>query len=114
MELTKRQQQVASLIQEELNQVIVREGLAPIGTLVTITEVYVSPDIEHATISFSIFPTSREEEVIKKLRWAVVELQHYLNKRLHMHFVPQLFFKVDTGVKKGAENDEKIAEILKE
>ena len=112
MELSKRQQQVASLIQEELSQDILRQGVVPLGVLATITEVFVSPDIEHATISFSIFPLESEQKVMQILSRSIVDFQHTLNRRLHMRFVPQLYFKIDQGAKKGAENEEKMADLL--
>ena len=114
MELSKRQQQVASLIQDELAQAILHEGVVPLGVLATITEVFVSPDIEHATVSFSIFPATQEPETMQILQKSIGDFQHNLNRRLHMRFVPQLYFKIDRGAKKGNENEEKMGDLLRD
>jgi ribosome-binding factor A len=54
---TRRQQQVADLIQREISVLIQRELKDPRLGFVTITSVEVSPDLRHARVFYSVMGT---------------------------------------------------------
>ena len=51
----QRHQRVESLIQEELNQIILKEAEFP-GALVTVTAVMVQKDLDYANVMISVIP----------------------------------------------------------
>ena len=56
MKLSKRQLRVGSLVQQELAEVLLREmDWAHAGTLLTVTNVRVSPDLAIALVFFLVF-----------------------------------------------------------
>jgi len=72
---------VAKIIEEELDM----DG----SPLVTVMGAEVSPTLEHAKIKISVLPTDRETDVLAELKHRIYDLQHIVNKTLHMHPVPK-------------------------
>jgi ribosome-binding factor A len=80
--------------------------------LTTITEVRVTPDLQHAIAYVSIFSDSAEvqDEVFEGLCSASKEIQRAVGRRLTMRYTPQLRFELDGSILEGA----KIERLLKE
>lgn len=93
--MTRRTQQLNSLIQHNLNEVFIREIEFPKDTLATITKVDVTPDLNWATIYLSILPINKQGTVLKKITSQSRNIQHKLNKTLHLKKFPKLKFKID-------------------
>ena len=107
-----RQLKVAREIQKDLAEIIRGKGMAVFrGSMVTVSEVRVSPDLSLAKTYVSIFPSSKAEEVMKILNDNVKalrgELGHLVAKQLRI--VPEIVFYLDTSL----DYAEHIDELLK-
>ena len=100
MEESKRQKQVAGVIQEEMNDIFLRMGLnMSSGGMVSIAAVKVTPDLLEARFYLSLFQVKDEEAVIAKIEERKGELRRQLGERVKQQLrrVPELrFFKDDT------------------
>lgn len=86
---------VNELVRQELSELMLRVLELPLGTLVTITRVSCSPDLEHAKVWVSILPTDETEEVMKRLEGALGELQYQLVRKLSMEPIPKIRWILD-------------------
>lgn len=107
-----RQLKVAREIQRDLSEIIRSRGMAVFGgAMVTVSEVRISPDLSVAKVYVSIFPSARQDEVMKTLgvesRSIRGELGRLVAKQLRI--VPELNFYLDTSL----DYAEHIDELLK-
>jgi len=109
----RRHQRVESLIQEELNNLILKE-VEFSGALVTVISVHVQKDLEYVDIGISVIPTARSGEALKILEKNRKYLQHLLLKKINIKPMPEIRFKIDYGIAKAAELEKKFIEIEKE
>ncbi len=91
-----RPQRVSQLIREQLASMFVRE-LEFEGALVTVTDVVVSDDLEHAKIKISIFPTADTEKILRTMQKMRGHYQHELNYKLNIRPMPEINFVADYG-----------------
>ena len=100
MEESKRQKQVARLIQEEMNLLFQKEGLHMVqGGMVSIVNVEITPDLLEARIYLSFFKIDNSQEVLKSLQERIPELRGMLGNKLRhqLRRIPELqFFADDT------------------
>jgi ribosome-binding factor A len=100
MEETKRQKQVAGLIQQEMNDIFRRLGLGMIdGGMISISSVKITPDLLEARIYLSFFQVKDAEETMKKIEDRAWEVKKELASRVRQQLrrIPELrFFKDDT------------------
>lgn len=100
MEESKRQKQVAGVIQEEMNDIFLRLGLNMInGGMVSISKVKVTPDLLEARVYLSLFQVKEPDAIILKIEERKGELKKELGFRVKQQLrrVPELrFFKDDT------------------
>lgn len=112
--MTRRTSRVNDLLREELSDLIQREVKDPrvaLG-LTTIIDVEVSPDLRHATVFVSHLGDEAErDEVLKGLQRAAHFLQTELMHRLDMRRVPELSFRFDPSIERGARLATLIHEI---
>jgi len=80
--------------------------------LTTVTDVRVTPDLQHAIAYVSVFSDSVaiQNEVFEGLNSASREIQRIVGGRLTMRYTPRLRFELDNSIVEGA----KIERILKE
>ncbi len=97
-----RDLRVGSLIKEELGKIILRE-LEFGGALVTISDVSVSGKLDRAEVRFSVFPFEKSTETLRVFNENRGRLRHLLLKKINIKPMPELFFKLDSGLKKAAE-----------
>lgn len=100
MEESKRQKQVAGLIQAEMNDIFNRVGLGVVdGGLLSISRVALTPDLLEARIYLSFFQIKNPAELLQSIRERTGELRLELGKRVRnqLRRVPELqFFTDDT------------------
>jgi ribosome-binding factor A len=100
MEESKRQKQIASLLNAEMNTIFQRLGLNMIdGGMVSISSVKVTPDLLEARFYLSLFQVKDEKEALKKIE----DRHHDIKKELaakvrhQLRNIPVLkFFKDNT------------------
>lgn len=98
MEEGKRQRQVAGALQEELNDIFRRLGLAMIdGGMVSIASVKVTPDLLEARIYLSLFQVKDNNSVMKTIESRAWEIKKELADRVkhQLRRIPVLHFYLD-------------------
>jgi ribosome-binding factor A len=110
---SKRQQRISKLIQHDLGEIFQLEvpHLTP-GVMVTVTQVYVTPDLALAKVYLSLFPTSNKEPLLEKINDASREVRGLLGKRVRhqLRAIPELRFYLDDSL----DFIEKIDKLLKD
>lgn len=112
--MSRRTDRVNELLREELSDLIQREVKDPrVGHgLVSITEVHVSPDLRHATVYIShLGDPSERDEVLRGLAAAARFLHTELMRRVNMRHVPDLLFRFDPSIERGARLASLIHEV---
>lgn len=103
MEQSTRQQKVASQIQQDISSMFVKEASGLVhGSMVTVSDVRMSPDLSLARIHISVFPFANAQLVLKKLRDNVPFIRHELGKKVRnqLRIVPEIAFFIDDSLEK--------------
>lgn len=98
MEESKRQKQVARLIEETMNAIFQKEGLTMVqGGMVSISKVQVTPDLLEARIYLSLFKIEQPEALLKSITDKTGELRGFLGNKLRhqLRRIPELHFFLD-------------------
>ena len=113
MQESKRQKQIASLLNEELNDIFRRMGLNMMeGGMVSIAAVKITPDLLEARIYLSFFQVKDQKTILKKIEERSWEIKKELASRVKQQLrrIPELKFFVDDTL----ENAFKMEELLKQ
>ena len=109
---TTRQQKIERLIQKDLSSIFLKYTRALSGTLISVSEVRISPDLSIAHVYLSIFPDANVQmamdkilEDAAKIRGEMGNLQHH-----QLRVIPELHFHIDETIAKM----ERIDELLKQ
>ena len=70
-------------------------NLQGIDTIVTITEVTVSPDLKYASVYLMTLNNEHLQEVVGGLQLAANYLRKQISAKLTLRYTPELVFKVD-------------------
>ncbi|HMO61464.1 MAG TPA: 30S ribosome-binding factor RbfA [Ferruginibacter sp.] len=95
---TKRQKQVAGLINEELNDILRKMGLLMIdGGMVSIASVKITPDLFEARIYLSMFQVKDTHGALQKFNEKNKEIRKELGMRTRhqLRSIPELKFFID-------------------
>ncbi len=105
----RKNQKFASILKQEISEILTREISDPRLGFFTITDIKISPDRKHAKVFISILGSQQaQEESLKALIHAKGYVRHILSKKLETRSVPEIEFVKD-------ENPAaKIEEILKQ
>ena len=98
MEEGKRQKQVATVLQEELNEIFLRLGLNMIdGGMLSISSVKVTPDLLEARIYLSLFQVKDSKATMKKVEDRAWEIKKHLADKIkhHMRRIPVMHYYLD-------------------
>lgn len=102
-----RTQRIGDQMQRELALMIQREIKDPRLGMVTITAVDVSRDLSHAQVHITVMGLDDDPQAIKLnlgiLSDAAGFLRMQLGKSMKLRTVPQLNFKYDASIRRGAE-----------
>jgi len=86
----------------ELKKIIAAEiehddvrNLEGIDTLVTITEVQISPDLKYANVYFITSHADKNEEVCEALQLAASHFRKVVGRRTSLRYVPDFVFRID-------------------
>ncbi|MEO7031232.1 MAG: 30S ribosome-binding factor RbfA [Herbaspirillum sp.] len=103
---------VADQIQRDLSEIIAFELKDPRVSMVTITEVQVTPDYAHAKVFFTTLADQPValENTVHGLTKASGFLRMQLGRRLKIHTLPELHFVHDTSTVRGIEMSRLITE----
>jgi len=100
MQEGKRQKQVGSLLNEEINSIFQRLGLNMIdGGMVSISSVRLTPDLLEARVYLSFFQVKDAKQTLEKIEERAWEIKKELTSRVakQLRRMPELkFFHDDT------------------
>ncbi len=110
MEIT-RQNKISRLIQKELGEMFLLQTKAAKGLLVSVSGVRISPDMSVARVYLSVFPSGRNQEIVKNINDNMKSIRYELGTRLRhqLRIIPELRFFVDDSL----DYVEHIDELLK-
>ncbi len=117
MEESKRQKQVAGLIQEEITTIFQRLGLNMTnGGMVSVSSVKITPDLLEARIYISLFKVADEKFVMKKLEDRSWEIKKELAARVkhQLRRIPELKFFHDNTLTHVFKMEELFKQIKKD
>ncbi|MFN0094829.1 MAG: 30S ribosome-binding factor RbfA [Dehalococcoidia bacterium] len=103
--MSRRTERVSELLRAELSELIQRQVKDPrLGEgLTSITEVDVSPDLRNANVYVShLGSTVERADVLAGLARASHFLRSELRHRLALRYVPELHFRFDPSIERGA------------
>lgn len=114
---SKRQQRFAGVIQQDLAELLQREGKAwAPGAFVTVTRVRVTPDLAIARVFLSFLNNKNAKADMASIKSHANEIRYKLGARIrnHARVVPQLEFFVDDTNEYVEHMDRLFDEISKE
>jgi ribosome-binding factor A len=99
--MTVRSEQVASVIQRSVQQIISRGVNDPrVRGLISVTGVKLSPDLRQATIMVSVMPEEHATLTLHGLTSAARHIQRQLRELVELRRVPRVSFKLDDSIKR--------------
>lgn len=107
-----RQLKVARELQRDLAEIIRGKGMAMFaGSLVTVSEVRISPDLSIAKLFVSIFPSDKAQQVLEILEDNKKAIRGELGRKVasQLRIVPEFSFMLDSSL----DYAEHIDELLK-
>lgn len=108
-----RSRRVAEQIQRELSEIIRLELKDPRVGMITLTDVEVTPDYEHAKVFFTRLGDAADNTMVTRaLQHAAGFLRTALAHRMRLRIVPQLAFKYDESVARGVRLSHLIDEAV--
>ncbi len=95
-----RQQKIARLIQKELGDIFLTYARQWTGTLISVTNARISPDLSISHVNISVFPTDRTEKVMKMIQDNKKAIRFELGNKVRnqMRIIPDLVFHVDDSL----------------
>lgn len=117
MEESKRQKQVARVIQEEMTVIFQKEGLSIVqGGMISISRVQVTPDLLEARLHLSFFKINNQEELLKVIKEKTGELRGALGNKLRhqLRRIPELQFFIDDSMDHASKIEELLNKIRSE
>jgi len=106
-----RQNKVSRQIQKDISDIFQKEmnALAH-GSMLSVTVVRVSPDLENARVYISVFPSEKSAEVIHAVQESAKTIRHLLAQRIknQVRKIPELIFQIDDSL----DYVEKIEKLL--
>ena len=109
----KRSARVSDQMKHELAEILMRKIKDPRVRSVTVTDVVVTDDLRNAKIFISSYDVDRESS-LKGLQSAAAFIRSELGKRMRLKFMPEIIFRYDDTVERGANIMELLHQIEKE
>ena len=115
--MNRRTERVSDLLRIELDSLLRREAKDPrLDTIWSITDVEVSRDLRHAKVFVSVLaPDADADSTLAGMNAARNFLRRELSQRLNtMHHVPEISFRRDTSIERGAKMSALLDELARE
>lgn len=92
-----RQQKIARLIQKDLSDIMLSYSRKVHGTLISVSEVRVSPDLSIAHVYLSIFPHDKVESTLEMIEQNHGAIRGEMGRleRHQLRIIPELHFHLD-------------------
>jgi ribosome-binding factor A len=108
----RRQQRINQLLREEIADLLRTETDDPVlSSLISITDVQITPDYERAKVFVSYLEEGEEgEAILKRLHRAARFFRREIAERLNLKHTPELLFVKDESIARGA----RVIQLLRE
>ena len=105
-----RQHKIARLIQKDMSDILLRYARTLHGTLISVSEVRVSPDLSIARVYVSIFPQNKVKETMSLIEENTHRFRGELGtlERHQLRIIPEIIFHLDETI----DRMERIDELL--
>ena len=105
-----RQHKIARLIQKDMSDILLRYARTLHGTLISVSEVRVTPDLSLAHIYLSIFPQDKVAATMKEITENTHRFRGELGslERHQLRIIPEIVFHLDETI----DRMERIDELL--
>ncbi|MCD8318840.1 MAG: 30S ribosome-binding factor RbfA [Paraprevotella sp.] len=97
---TTRQNKIARLIQKELSEIFMLQTKGMKGVLISVSACRISPDLSVCRVFLSVFPSERNEEIVKNINDNMKAIRYDLGTRVRyqLRIIPELKFFVDDSL----------------
>ena len=105
-----RQHKIARLIQKDISDILLRYARTLHSTLISVSEVRVSPDLTMAHIYLSIFPQDKVQSTMQQIEENTHKFRGELGllERHQLRVIPEIKFHLDDTI----DRMERIDEVL--
>jgi len=111
----KRPKRVAHLIQKEISAILRKQIKDPQLGFVTITEVKVTDDLQHARVYFTVYGSEQERIATEKLLKRMTSfVRYHIGQRIKLRYTPEIVFQYDETIEKAARIDDLINKLHQE
>jgi ribosome-binding factor A len=93
--MSKRTEQVAELLRIEVNNILIRDFEPPMGSLVSVSRITISPDLKNATAYLSVIPDNKLGSALSAVKKFNHHIHKELNKKIVTKIVPKLHWQID-------------------
>ena len=93
--MSKRAEQIAEVIQRELNNYLIKEAEPPRNLLITLTKVEVTNDLEHAFVDISILPINQTGTALNFLKKNLFAAKNFLRRHSVLRKLPEIHLRID-------------------
>jgi ribosome-binding factor A len=107
--MSHRIDKIEHLIKEEISLIFLYKMDDPALSLITITNVKVSPDLKMVKIYLSVFDKEKRALVLEKVKASTGYIRSELAQRIRIRYVPELRFFIDDTI----DYVEKIENLIK-
>lgn len=114
--VTRRIERVNHLLRETISELLQRQVKDPqLSGFITVTEVVTSPDLRYARVFVSILGDEVEKKrTLERLNTASGFFRKELGAQLRLHRIPDLSFRQDDSINRGAHVIELLKQITSE
>lgn len=97
---TTRQAKIARLLQKELSEIFRQQTAKTHGTIVSVSNVRVSPDLSIARVYLSVFPSAKATEIMEGINASAKTIRYELAQkvRYQLRKTPELAFYLDDSL----------------
>jgi ribosome-binding factor A len=97
---TTRQNKIAKLIQKELAEIFLEDGIPVYDCMITVTQTKVTSDLSLARSYLSIFNAEDNNMVLKAVKSNIKDIRYRLAKKVkhQLRIIPQLDFFIDDSL----------------
>lgn len=95
-----RQAKIARLLQKELSEIFRAQTAKTHGTIVSVSNVRVTPDLSIARAYLSVFPSAKAQEMIESINHNARTIRYELAQRVRFQLrkTPELAFYLDDSL----------------
>jgi ribosome-binding factor A len=97
---TTRQIRISQLIQQELADIFLADGIPVYDCMITVTQTKVTPDLSLARSYLSIFNSEDNDKVIATIKKNMKDIRFRLGQKVkhQLRIIPQLDFFIDDSL----------------